>query len=377
MPQSPLELAKVKTAMVTGSAVFWIAVIVVYLHDRGLSLPQIYSLIAIYYGSVVLLEFPTGALGDHYSHKWTAGIGYIVTGGFFFGLGFAGSYWYYALLLLIGSLGITLTSGNDTATLHALSPNFRHDQSQVKFWAAMMQVVTTALGSILLRVNLGLPFWLNGCFLLVAAIAMLSVKKIPQTRASGHPVATAWRALRYVIAHQPVRRLLLLIGAAGAFFLSVKWVFNPLLQGLHIPLALWGTLIGLTLVTPLLGIWIYRRQQVEKKLWPPVGIFVLAVAPLGLTTAGFLPLAALYLVMIAYGYLDTDLSIRLNETIKTSERASILSIASLFQRLGTSIYTPIAGLLLARSSLGAVMLITAVVLAFIMVPTAISVSRAS
>jgi MFS family permease len=365
------DLAKVKAANIAGSAVFWIAVMVVYLQARGLSLPQIYSLIAIYYGSVVVLEFPTGALGDHFSHRLTAGTGYIVTAVLFLALGFPGGYWYYLSAMLVGALGMTLTSGNDTACLHALSPNFRRDQSQVKFWIAVVQVATTALGSLLIKVNPGLPFWANGAFLLVAACFMFSIRHIPQERASGNPVATAVRALRYAASHPVVRRVLLLAGTAGAFFLSVKWFFNPMLQGLHVPLPLWGTLIGLTLIAPLLGIMYYRRQHADPPLWQPVSLFALTVVPLGLTAVGWWPLAALYACMVIYGYLDTALSVRLNAAIQVAERASILSLSSLFQRLGTSIYTPIAGTVLGQTSLANVMLGSALLLAVLMIPPAL------
>jgi MFS family permease len=368
------DLTKVKLAAFCGSTVFWIAIMVVYLQDRGLSLPQIYTLISVYYGSVVVLEFPTGALGDHFSHRLTAGVGYILVACMFVALGFAGNFWYYLAVLLVGSLGMTLVSGNDTATLHTLSPDFQRDQSQVKFWVTIVQVVSTALGSILLRFNLGLPFWINGLFLLVAAWLMLSVRSVPQAKAEGHPLATARRALRYAFSHSEVRRVLALIGFVGAFFLSVKWFFNPLLQGLHVPLTLWGTLIGLTLVAPLAGIWFYRHQKTGSHLWLAMVGFVLTTVPLGLTSIGLWPLAALYAAMAIYGYLDIELSVRLNAAIKVAERASILSLASLFQRLGTSIYLPIVGFVLARSSLATVMVGTAVVLALLTLPVTFRLS---
>jgi MFS family permease len=283
-------------------------------------------------------------------------------------LGFAGNFWYYLAVLLVGSLGMTLVSGNDTATLHALSPDFQRDQSQVKFWVTIVQVVSTALGSILLRLNLGLPFWINGLFLLVAAWLMLSVRSVPQAKAEGHPLATGLRALGYAFSHPEVRRVLALIGLVGAFFLSIKWFFNPLLQGLHVPLDLWGTLIGVTLVAPLAGIWFYRHQKTGSHLRLAMIGFALMIAPLGLTSMGLWPLAVLYAAMAIYGYLDIELSVRLNAAIQVAERASILSLASLYQRLGTSIYTPIAGFALARSSLATVMLGTAVMLALLTLP---------
>jgi hypothetical protein len=162
--------------------------------------------------------------------------------------------------------------------------------------------------------------------------------------------------------------VLALIGLVGAFFLSVKWFFNPLLQGLHVPLALWGALIGVTLIVPLAGIWFYRHQKTGSHLWLAMVGFALMIVPLGLTSIGLWPLAALYAAMAIYGYMDIELSVRLNAAIKVVERASILSLASLFQRLGTSIYTPIAGFALARSSLATVMLGTAVLLALLTLP---------
>jgi MFS family permease len=369
------DLSKVKAALLSGSAVFWIAIMVVYLQRRGLSLSQIYSLIAVYYGSVVLLELPTGAIGDHFSHRLAAVSGYFLTAGMFFALGFSGGYWYYLAALLVGSLGMTLVSGNDTASLFALSSDFKQDQSQVKFWVAVVQVISTALGSILLRVSLALPFWINGLFMLAAGFFMISARSLPQNRSAGHPVATLARAMQYAVSHATVRRVLVLVGALGAFFLGIKWFFNPMLQGLHIPLGWWGSLIGFTLIAPLAGIWFYRRERKQLPLWALTVGFAAVVGFFGLTSIGLWPLVALYMAMAIYGYLDTSLSVRLNAAIQITERASILSVASLLQRLGTSIYIPIAGLVLGKSSLETVMLGTAGALILFMVPVAINLSR--
>jgi MFS family permease len=368
------SLWRVKAAMVSGAAVFWIAIIVVYLQQRGLSLPQIYLLISVYYGAVVILEFPTGVIGDHFSNRVVCCLGYLLAAGMFIGFGFAGSFTYYLGLLIAGAVGATLISGNDVATLHATSANFRNDKSQVDLWVAFVQVGTTALGSLLMQIQLGLPFFVNGLFLLAAAVFMLSAPVSSLPRPAGNPLETAWRALRYAAGHPRIRRILALIGLIGTFFLSVKWFFNPVLEGLQVPLSAWGTIIGLTLGLPLIGIWLYRRHQSRPPLlWQAVLGFSLAVSLLGLTTIGMWPLAALALIMILYGYLETTLHIELNDAIQAHERASILSFASLVQRLGTSIYTPIAGVVLAASSMNNLMVGTALALLLTSLPLAIRI----
>ena len=210
---------------------------------------------------------------------------------------------------------------------------------------------------------------------MIAAGFMAATKVESGRHSVGSPLATMSRALKHAVRDANVRRTLLLIGTSGTFFLSVKWFFNPLLQGLHLPLPLWGTVIGATLGLPLAGIWIYRHTKREQALWPAVLMYGVIIAPLGLTSIGLWPLAALFAAMVIFGYLNIDLNVRLNEAIQIKERASILSLASLLQRAGTSLYTPLAGLVLAHYSMKSLMLGTAMGLMVIMLPLALRLAK--
>lgn len=85
---------------------------------RGLSLSQITLLLAIFSGTVIALEVPTGAWADRLGRRRSMGLGALVMSlasvGYFFAPGFAT----IAICEFLFAAGLTLTSGADSAYLY-------------------------------------------------------------------------------------------------------------------------------------------------------------------------------------------------------------------------------------------------------------------
>ena len=123
------DLFRVKATRILTSCTFWISIVVFYFQSRDLSTEQVFQLVSLYSIAIVVFEYPTGVIGDFFSHKTSVTLGYLVTGISVFILGFDGSYLYYIFVLLLGALGISLISGSDTAVLHSVSKDFDKDYS--------------------------------------------------------------------------------------------------------------------------------------------------------------------------------------------------------------------------------------------------------
>ncbi len=343
------DLLKVKVARIAASAAFWMAIAVVYLQNRGLTLSQIYQALSIYYIAVVLLEFPTGVIGDYFSHRISVMLGHFILGIAFIALALGGGFNYYLAILLFAALGIALSSGSDTALLHSLSKDFKQDQSQLRFYTSLVAVLTTTLGSIIASYNLTLPFIATGIFNFVTAFLLLSMKNTNHVRKEGNIFKTAFSALEYVKNSKKLMSIMIISGVIGAFSFSIKWFYNPLLQMIDVPLSLWGALISIALLVPLIGVKIFQKSKSGSLLFV-LFLFIVSIVPIGIAGLSLVPLAFLYFNGGIRGYLEAFLDVETNNAIETSERASILSLNNLLIRLGASVYTPIAGLVLEKNS---------------------------
>ncbi|MBI4058352.1 MFS transporter [Candidatus Gottesmanbacteria bacterium] len=343
------DLMKVKIGRITASAAFWMAIVVVYLQNRGLSLSQIYQMLSVYYIAVVLFEFPTGVIGDYFSHRISVMLGHFILGVAFIALALGGGFNYYLAILIFAALGIALSSGSDTALLHSLSKDFKQDQSQIRFYTSLVAVITTTLGSIIASYDFAIPFVATGIFNFATAFLLLFMKNTNHVRKEGNIFKTVFRALEYVKNSKKLMSIMIISGVIGAFSFSIKWFYNPLLQLIDVPLSLWGVLISIALLVPLIGVKIFQKSKSGSLLFA-LFLFVVSIMPIGIAGLSLIPLIFLYFNGAIRGYLEAFLDVEANNAIETSERASILSLNNLLIRLGASVYTPIAGLVLEKNS---------------------------
>lgn len=358
------DVTKLKLARIASSAAFWIAVGVVFLQHSGLSLTETYQLLSIYYLAVVFLEFPTGVIGDHFSHKLAVVLGQFIGGAALIAIAFTSGFWLYAILLIAAALGITLVSGSDTALLHAISKNFKKDQTQIKMYSMTTVVAATTLGSLLATVDIRLPIMLTGIFSIIAAFITLTVRTNLPKEERGNIFRTALGSLRH-IGQRPIIMHLLGIGAVSAgFFISLKWFYNPLLEQMGIPLAYWGLIMGISLLTPILGVKLY---QLSKRTHIVSGFVLLALSmiPIGFVQIAALSIIAMYAFNFLAGYVEAAVDIKLNATIQTQKRAAILSLSNLITRLVASVYMPVAGFVIETTSFFVLMSLSAAALLII------------
>ncbi|HJQ08519.1 MAG TPA: MFS transporter [Candidatus Saccharimonadales bacterium] len=368
------DIAKIKIARCAAAAVFWFAIGVLFFEHNGLSTSQAYTLISLYYFGVVLFEFPTGVIGDHFSHKTALIAGHLITAAALILLGLGGGFLYIAVCLLIAAIGITLTSGSDTALTHALSKNFKKDQSQIKLYATAVIVAATALGPLLAAIDIGLPFIITGICNVVAALFIWSIHTPSPRSSEGNLFRTARKSFSEIRQRPLIFRFLILSASIMAFMVSLKWFYNPLLAEMNVPLAYWGVIMGLSLLVPLFGIAVYRYGQ-RTHIVAGFLLFALSIIPIGLVQIAAISILALYVTAVLSGYLDAAIDILLNNTIQTVQRAGILSLSNLLSRLGAGAYMPAAGFIFERTSFLVLMISTSIGLLLVCASSLLYVTR--
>lgn len=357
------DLTKIKISRIFTSCTFWIATIVLYLQSRGLSLDEIYKIISFYSICVVILEYPTGVIGDYFSHKLSVFGGYLISGIGLFLLGFKGSFMYYAFTMFIGALGVSLTSGSDTALLHKVSRNFKKDLSEIKSLSIIFTVIAISLGGLVGKFNSGIPIFLTAIVFLAASPFILFIRGDNRSDNNvGNIFSKASEGLKLTLKDIPLSTLVFFSGIVMAFYLSFKWFYNPLFEQLQIDASLWGVLISLLTLLTALGTKIFGSNKNIN--FGYVLISVIATMTLvGFTQLIPVSILGLLSLFILRGVIETQLEVILNKEITDSVRASVLSLKNLIARLTSSLYLLGAGAILAKSSFLILMLLTVVFIA--------------
>jgi len=355
------DITLVKLALIFGSLQFWMTSFVLYLGTKGFNNEQIYLALGLHSTFIILLEYPTGVIGDYFSHKLSVLLGTFIATIIFPLFIFSEGYPALIIFLLLGALGTSLISGSDTALIHNHSKNFKKDLSQVKMFSLIMSASAIAIGGLLSKYNLNYPLYATWFFFLISALFVLFVKDTKNHRESGNIFAASIDGIKYAISDKLIINAVILSSLVGAFFLAFKWFYNPLFIEMKIPVEYWGIIIGTAYLLIASGVWFYQKFSEKKVSWIFLGT-VLSIFLIGFTNFISIPIIAIFLAYNLKGYLEAQMDVKINHAIGKSFRASIFSFKSLIIRLMSSIFIFSFGFILERSSFFTAMTIFAVLI---------------
>lgn len=351
------NIQKVKVALVLSSGVFWAIVIVSFLMSKGFSKGEVFQFIGGYYILTVLLEYPTGVIGDYFSHKFSVISGYLLLAlGMFYLTIFSQSFLGVASFYLIYALGASLISGSSTALLHTVSKNFRKDLVQVKFYSVLITAFGFAFGAWLGSFNLNYPFYLTGLLFFLAGMILFSVKAKQKKNQQENLFLAAGDGLKYFLRNKVAMYLVGISALTGAFFYNLKWLYNALFLELNFDIKYGGIVAGVALLFVSLGIVFYQKSKIKSITLNLLLLgLIVAMLLMGATRYLFISLAGILLVNFIRGILSTKLVVEINKTVRDENRASILSLKSLLLKLTASLIVFITGFVLDRWSFSILM----------------------
>lgn len=338
-------VTKIKIAKILYNARFWAAISVLYMMSRGFTTGEAFFIGGWYYLFSLLLEYPTGVIGDRFSHRLSVTLGYLILATGFFFMTFDGSIWYYLCVFFVLALGETLTTGSDAALLYTASADYQKDYSEVKTSGTIVAFAAVSLGGVAASLDLRYPYYLTMATLFFAAWFVWSSGIESGASRFGNVFGIAREGIRHVFSRKILFHLLFLSALAGGIFYGYKWMYNPLFLAMKLPVASWGFISGISILLVAPGAALYR-------FFPKMSLLSTSILlAVFLTLAGVVmitPLAifGLFTIHLLRGYYETKIHVELNAVIGESVRASILSLGGLLTRLGTMIFLGIAGLAL-------------------------------
>ena len=101
-----------------------------FLQSRGLSMREVFEILAVFNLAMVLFDIPTGYLCDHIGRKPTMILGSLVTALGYTSLNFSHTYWHFVVTYFVVAIGFSLISGADIALIYEsldfLAPEKKH-----------------------------------------------------------------------------------------------------------------------------------------------------------------------------------------------------------------------------------------------------------
>lgn len=361
-------ITRLKLGMAFSAMIFWIPIFTLFFQNRGFALSDVYFLVTTLSIAVVIFEYPTGVIGDHFSHKLSVQLGYMIVAiATLLSLLFIPRF-YYFLIVILQALGLSLASGSDIAFLHSVSSDFKKDVADVKALGLVAILTGTIIGGFVGKFNTDIPITLTAVTSMLGFVLISTVPTIKKVESEESNIfSRAKEGLSFVKRSDSVLHTLLLGAVFGAFLFSLKWFYNTIFLDHGVEQSLWGVFASISMFCTAIGAIIYR-----KKIALNIGLIVTALITsiflMGFLETAVITIFALFLYSLFQGFFEVEYEQLLNKQVPDSIRASVLSLKSLVLRIVYAIYTLGAGVLLKTMNLSEFLILTSLVLLAISIP---------
>jgi MFS family permease len=357
------NVTKLAMAYFFATLYFYIPVSTLYLQSKHLNYLQINSVWGIIVGTMFVAEVPAGIVADRLGRKPSISVNVAlalqVLGEVIYI--FARSYWPFALAAMVGGLGFAFSSGCLEALVYdSLVAEGRQDEMSkaMGFIGAgqrLANLIAFAIGG-LLAVNLTqerfvVAIAVTACAVAVGLLISFTLRELPVTLEPGQDdsslklLADGVKTLRQ---DRTFRRLVLLSLATVPFRDYLLNLYQPYFVGAGVPSVWLG--LALALASGLSVVGARYAYWLEARLGPKASLLLVT----GLPGVLYLILATIShpaLLVPAFCLLSGSMSLKapifsghLNRHIESKNRATVLSLISMFSGL----YVTLMGLLIGR-----------------------------
>jgi len=329
-------------------------IVFLFYQENGLGTQDLFILKAAYSLAIVILEIPSGYIGDIWGRKNSMIIGSLLGPVGFSVYCFASGFYGFLIAELILGIGQSFISGSDSALLYDSLLVAKKDNQHLKTEGRMISIgnyaeaVAAPIGVALAAASLRTPFFFQVLIAFTAVPAAFMLKEPPVKRLASRRISkNMGEIITYVLKkNKTLKWNIMLSTITGVATLTMTWLIQPLFVQLAIPLALYGIIIpALNLTAGTASIYAYA---VEKKIGFERAIFAIVTGVsvmylgIGLSDSMWV-IIFLILFYIIRGVAAPVLKNRTNMVTPSEIRATVLSLNNLMIRLLFIIFSPVIG----------------------------------
>ena len=329
----------------------------------GLSVAEAFTLMAIFSGSILIFEVPSGAFSDLLGRKKTLIISSILPaiGSLLFL--FANSFWDVAIAQIFWAAGAAFFSGTDSAMLYdsllALGKEKEHKRHAGHQTSIFMAggAIGTLLGGFLASYDYHYPvmlaFVLATMRIFIPCFMVEPKRSKPKegTTMHGHILQTT----KWIFSHSKILALLI---SGGVIFYCIRiYMFsnNPYFELISLPLAFWGVIIA---GYQLLGSFLANfAEKIEGFLGERLSYLtilfaqIVAFVCLAIYPSVLMVIVAAILFAFVRSFGDVFLCDIVNKEVPSERRATVFSLSSLHNNLWGVLTIPLVGAFIDNSGL--------------------------
>ncbi len=329
-------------------------ILFLFYKDNGLATRELFLLKAVYSFAIVMLEVPSGYLGDVWGRKNTLILGSV--------LGFAGfalyctadGFWTFMVCEIILGAGQSFISGSDSAMLYDSLQAAGDEKEYLRQEGKMIsagnfgEAVAAPLGVLIAMISLRAPFFFQTVIAFAAVPAALTLVEPNRHKIKGYTsIRQLLRIIKFSLIDQKTLRAAILYSSImGTATLTMAWFVQPYFEHLALPLIYYGFLFpALNLLTGVVSVHAWRIEQLigRKAIMLVISTGIGGGYLLMGFVGGLSGLVFLFLFYAIRGVATPVLRNQINEITPSDIRATVLSVRSLIIRLAFSILGPVLG----------------------------------
>lgn len=319
-------------------------IVFLFYKENGLGTTELFILKAAYSFSIVVLEIPSGYIGDLWGRKNAMIVGSIHGAIGFSIYYFSAEFYHFLIAELILGVGQSFISGSDSALLYDSLLEVKKEGKYLKAEGRLISIgnyaeaIAAPIGVALAAISLRTPFFFQTLIAFTAVPAALMLREPLREKIVNKGAGlNIFAILNYAfIENKSLKWNIIISSIIGAATLSMAWFIQPLFDYLALPLIVYGTFIPLlNLLTGVVSSYAHlfeKRAGFEKTL-----LFVTIGIPLMYLLIGFIDsifgLVFLFIFYLIRGIATPALKNHINIASPSNIRATILSIRSLIIRL--------------------------------------------
>lgn len=363
-PQNILQLYLIKIAKWFNLVM---PIVVLFYHDNGLTMTQIFWLKSVYSIAMVITELPSGYLADVWGCRrillWGSIMGML--GILIYSL--SSDFYSFMVAEIILGIGFSFVSGADSALLYDSLKAENRAGDYVKFEGRITsagnfaEALAGVAGGLLAAISLRTPYYFQ---IFVAAIAIPAAFFLKEPRHVQEKVQLKMKEifsiLKFAYREPEIRGAIMISSVTGAATLTFAWFVQPFFEHAGVPVAVFGILwTMLNLSTGVFSMFSYRIERWLGKRNTLLFTVILLSAgfifsALEISLAGIVILFGFYIVR---GIASPVLKDYIHQYTDSKVRATILSVRNFEIRIIFAAIGPALGYLTDTFSLKTALLV--------------------
>lgn len=335
------------------NALFFLPVVMLFYNYKGLSMGDFFLIQGIFSLAVFVLEIPTGYIGDLFSRKHTLIIGnFIWIAGYLIWI-FGKGFWAVLSGELIFAVTLSLISGTVEAYLYDLlkkrhkEEKFHQKYAKMEMLGNLMLTISTLTGAFIYQfLGPSIPLWGSIICLIVSTIILILLPDVPESKRIVAKDKSKWQDIldisKYALRHSELKWLMLFPAVYGMLTLVLMWGLQSVMLFRELPIFMFSVVMGANafLRTFWSGVSGKILEKINLSGIIKLQCLIIVIATIGSCIAAYVPQQIVYLCLLLMMMASSSVvlskistSVLINHRIKSDERATVLSVGSMVNRI--------------------------------------------